>query len=178
MKRLDLNMTSPRRPDRLRFWGVAILFLGISIFLIWSGFHSLNRGGEPATEKKLDMHSLREADKGFGTQMETINSEIQRLQQRWGSQVRFTNALINRKAHSFLQSLNQLEKILSGRVYLQQLTVDQDRPQRLEMEVIAPSFSDLIQAYRQLSAFQLEVNSETRDRNGQYRVSINLRIKQ
>ena len=76
------------------------------------------------------------------------------------------------------QRLNQLEKILSGSVYLQQLTVDQDRPQRLEMEVIAPSFSDLIQAYRQLSAFQIEVNSEVRDRNGQYRVSINLRIKQ
>ncbi|MBN1196358.1 MAG: hypothetical protein JXA62_03040 [Candidatus Aminicenantes bacterium] len=177
MKRLDLNMASLRRPDWLRFWGVAILFLGISLFLVWSGFDSLNHGGEPAMESKLEMQSLRETDKGFDAQMETINSEIQRLQQRWGSQVRFANTLINRKAHSFLQSLNELEKILSGSVYLQQLTVDQDRPQRLVMEVIAPSFSDLIQAYRQLSAFQLEVNSEVRDRNGQYRVSINLRIK-
>ncbi|HDP95407.1 MAG TPA: hypothetical protein ENN40_08630 [Candidatus Aminicenantes bacterium] len=177
MKHLDLNMASSRRPDWLRFWGVAVFLLGVSALLVWNGWRALNHESEPSGEAKLEMRSLREADRNHNARMETISAEIQQLQKRWDAQVRFANALINRKTYSFLNSMNQLEKALSGRVFLQRLTVDQNRPQRLEMEVVAPSFSDLIVAYRQLSAFRLEVNSEVRDRDGQYRVSINLRIK-
>ncbi|MDY0297142.1 MAG: hypothetical protein RB296_07480 [Acidobacteriota bacterium] len=177
MKRLDLNMAVSPRLDWLRFCALVLLFLSAAALLIWHGTRSLTRPDGLDVEQRRELQSLREAEKGFAADMESVSGKIRGLKQQWEPRVRFANALIARKSFSFVTRLDLLEKLLSANVFLQRLTIDQGNPQRLEMEIVAPSFNDLIDAYRQLAAHQLEVKSEIKDPAGQYRVSLNMRVK-
>jgi len=176
MKYLDLNVASKPRLNYLRYWGLTVLLLAAAGILTWNGFVAL--GGEDGLtlEEKTEMLSLRRADRGYADSLEKFAAETRRLKSRWEGRVRFANALISRKANSFIGGLNLLEKALPETVYLNRLTLDQDRPNRLEMEVLVPAYTELINAYRRLSSYQLEITSEIPDRTGRYRVSLSLRI--
>jgi len=177
MRYLHLNVASSRRLNLWRYWGVMVLLLGLAVVLIWSGLGQFDYENGLTAKEKKEMLSLREADRNFPERMQRFQEEIKELKRRWNPQVRFANTLISRKAFSFIKGLDLLEKALPESVYLQRLAIEQDRPTLLQMEVLAPAFADLIQAYRRLSAYQLEVNSEVRDKNGRYRVSLSMRTK-
>ena len=175
MRSLRYNIAPEQRLNHWRFWIVTSVFLVVSGLLVWFGIQVMN--GKPALSRtELDaMQAERIPEGEYASKMEALNREIDLLKKRWNGRVRFANALIERKTYSFVEGMTLLEEILPSPVFLNSLRMDQDRKKRLDMEISAARFADLIDCYKQLARFNLEVNSETRDRNGHYRVSLTLR---
>lgn len=175
MKPLRYNVAPEQRLNLWRFWITVGVFITVAGLLVWSGIQTMNLRYSLSEDEQETMDAVRITDGDYRSKMETLKREIDLLKRRWNGRVRFTNALIDRKVFSFLEGMDLLEETLPAPVYLSSLRLDQDRKRRLEMEIFAMRFSDLIACYRRLSRFSLEVNSENRDRNGRYRVSLTLR---
>jgi len=175
MRSLRYNIAPEHRLNHWRFWCVTGVFIAVSGLLVWSGIQTLR--GKPALSRmELDAMKMERLPEGeYALKMEALKREIDLSKKRWNGRVRFANALIERKTYSFVEGMSLLEETLPSPVFLNSLRLNQDRKKRLYMEIFAARFSDLIDCYKQLARFHLEVNSETRDPNGNYRVSLTLR---
>jgi len=175
MRTLDYNVAPGRRIDipRLLIRCAPLVLVSLLCFLTSLGILS---GKNQARDAKLA--ELRRLTARLAEVEETTRGhdrEITALKKAWGGKVKFCNRLIELKTYSVIRKLDRLEEVFPEGLRLQSISMKNHRQGGVELKIAAASFPRLVDLYRQLAHYDLNIKSESEE-NGVYVASLTVEM--
>ena len=170
MRRIDLNLAAGRRIDPRRFLTLLLLLLLAALGLSWSAGRALARHAH----RRDAVFRAEAAQKSRSAELARMQKELERLvgQKRpaWQPRIDFCNRLVVRKAFSFRERLDFLERILPAPTQCESLSLENGSA-RIGCQLVSPSFAKLRETYRLLSRHGMSVSGEF-EKDGLWHVTL------
>ena len=176
MWKLKYNVAPERRIDVARLARriaplviLAVIFLGV-------GWNILANKSDEKRDKLDELSRIRQRLEVMERDGAETSRLISELKKKWKREVTFANRLIDLKAFSIISRLDILEKIMPAGLSIQSLKIKNSRRSELELKIQARSFPKLVEMYRHLRQYNLEIKNES-EADGLYQANLTVEIR-
>ncbi len=174
--KIKYNISDNKRIHYGHFLLYCLAAAVLSFLFIAVGINNLSIKDKRLREEKKRQDFYRSQLTDMRKKTQEYNQTIQNAGRKWRSQVNFCNALISIKTFNVIGKLNALEEMLPAGVYLKNVILRADAAAKIDVTVVADSYSNLFEVYKNLSKFDPVILNETEE-DGIFEARINLNLK-
>jgi Tfp pilus assembly protein PilN len=174
--RIRYNISSNKRIHYGQFFLYCLVIAALSLLFLALGVNNLSIKDKQLREEKKRQDFYRSQLDDMKKKTQEYNQVIQGAGRKWRGQVNFCNALISIKNINVIDKLNVLEEMLPGGVYLKSVILRADAAARIDVTVVADSYPNLFEVYKNFSKYDPIILNETEDEGiFEARMSVNIK---
>lgn len=175
MNKIKYNISKDKRINYNQFALYCLVLVVVSALFLIIGINNLSVKDKKLQEEKEQQEMYRTKMDEMKEKTGNYNREIKILSRKWRGQVRFSNSLIANKTVNIIGKLDLIEELLPVGVYINSVLLRADAGSRIIVTVVADSFNNLFEVYKNFSKYDPIIEKETVD-EGIHSSKINLKL--